>query len=110
MRRPSSLRQGGICTNPDKSVQTIAMPRSGRRSTTGSRLDLDEPLRSEFADYLAAKDDAAVKTVVHRAIRAYMEVDLDKNAGIKERYEELRRARREGHAPNVRLVRPEKSC
>jgi hypothetical protein len=85
------------------------MPRSGRRSTTGSRLDLDEPLRSEFADYLAAKDDAAVKTVVHRALRAYMDADLDANKGLQERYEELRRTRREGAAPNVRLFKPDKA-
>jgi hypothetical protein len=86
------------------------MPRSGRRSTTGSRLDLDEPLKSDFADYLAAKDDASVKTVVHRAIRAYMDADLDKNEGVKERYEELRRARREGRAANLHLIEPEKAC
>jgi hypothetical protein len=87
------------------------MPRSGRRATTGSRLDLDEPLKSEFADYLAAKDDASVKTVVHRALRAYMEADFDANAGIKIRYEELRRLRRNGTAANVRLIKtPDKSC
>jgi hypothetical protein len=111
MRSPLGHRQGTICRNHDKSAQIIPpMPRSGRRSTTGSRLDLDEPLKSEFADYLAAKDDASVKTVVHRAIRAYMDVDLDKNDGLKERYEELQRARREGRPTNVRLVKPEKSC
>lgn len=86
------------------------MARSGRRSTTGSRLDLDQPLRSEFADYLTAKDDASVKTVVHRAIRAYMAEDLDKNAGLRERYAELRRLRREGDAPSVRLIKPERQC
>jgi predicted transcriptional regulator len=86
------------------------MPRSGRRTTTGSRLDLDDPLKGEFADYLAAKDDASQKTVVHRAIRAYIEADLEKNAGLKERYEELRRARRDGHAPNLHLIKPEKTC
>jgi hypothetical protein len=87
------------------------VPRSGRRSTTGSRLDLDEPLRSEFADYLSAKDDAAVKTIVHRAIRAYMNADLDANLGLKERYEELCRLRRNGGSANVRLIKPpEKAC
>jgi hypothetical protein len=87
------------------------MPRSGRRTTTGSRLPLDEPLRSEFADYLVAKDDALVKTVVHRALRAYMQADLDANQGLKERYEELRRVRREGSAPNVKLFKPsENAC
>jgi len=85
------------------------MPRTGRPTTTGSRLNLDEPLRSEFADYLAAKDDASPKTVIHRAIRAYMDADLKANAGIRERYEQLRSARREGRN-GLRVVRPEKTC
>jgi hypothetical protein len=83
------------------------MPRAGRRSTTGSRLDLDEPLRSDFADYLKAKDDAAVKTIVHRAIRAYMEADFARNIGLREDYEEIRRLRLKG---NVWLIKPEKAC
>lgn len=86
------------------------MAKSGRRSTTGSRLDLDEPLKSEFADYLAAKDDASAKTVVHRALRAYMQADLDANQGMKERYAELRRVRREGSGGNVRAIRPDRAC
>jgi hypothetical protein len=87
------------------------MPRSGRRTTTGSRLPLDEPLRSEFADYMVAKGDTLVKAVVHRALRGYMQADLDANQGLKERYEELRRVRREGSTPNVKLFKPpEKAC
>jgi hypothetical protein len=84
------------------------MPRAGRRSTTGSRLDLDEPLRSEFADYLTAKDDAAVKTIVHRAIRAYMNADFNANQGLKERYEELRQLHSKVRPRLVKL--PEKGC
>jgi hypothetical protein len=87
------------------------MSRTGRPPTTGSKLGLDEPLKSEFADYLAAKDDASIKTVVHRAIRAYMKADLDANQGLKERYEGLRRFHRNGGTANVRLIKPpEKAC
>jgi hypothetical protein len=86
------------------------MAQRGRRATTGSRLDLDEPLKSEFADYLSAKDDASVKTIVHRAVRAYMNADLDANAGLKERYEELRRIRRERNGGNVRLIKRDNDC
>ncbi len=87
------------------------MAKGGRRSTSGLRLNLDEPLKSEFADYLSAKDDASQKTVVERAIRAYMQADFDVNQGIKARYEDLRRLRRDGSAGNVRLIKsPEKAC
>jgi hypothetical protein len=86
------------------------MAQRGRRATTGSRLDLDEPLKSEFADYLSAKDDASVKTIVHRAVRAYMNADLDANVGLKERYEELRRLRRERNGGNVRLIKRDDGC
>jgi hypothetical protein len=87
------------------------MAKQGRRTTSGLRLNLDEPLKSEFADYLSAKDDASQKTVVERAIRGYMQADLDQNQGLRARYEELRRLRREGSAGNVRLIKqPEKAC
>ena len=76
----------------------------GRPPTTLVKLGLDEPLRSEFADYLKAKDDALVKTVIHRAIEAYMKADLDANKGLAERYNELRRSRLEGRRNGLRAV------
>jgi len=87
------------------------MAKGGRRSTSGLRLNLDEPLKSEFADYLSAKDDASQKTVVERAIHAYMQADFDVNQGIKARYDELRQLRREGSTANIRMIKaPEKAC
>ena len=73
--------------------------RSARAETSGTA--------ASWRDPLAAKDDASVKTVVHRTIRACMDADLDRNPGLKERYEELRRARREGRVANVRLIKLE---
>lgn len=87
------------------------MAKGGRRSKSGLRLNLDEPLKGEFADYLSAKDDASQKTVVERAIRAYMQADFEENQGIKDRYDELRRLHREGSTANVRMIKaPEKPC
>jgi hypothetical protein len=84
------------------------MARTGRPRTTGSRLDLDEPLRSDFDNFLKAHHAASSKEVVHKAIRAFMEADLAKNAGVREEYEALRRARRERNGVVARLVRPDK--
>ncbi len=40
-----------------------------------------------------------------------MKADLNVNQGLKERYDELRRAHRNGGAANVRLIKPpEKAC
>ena len=88
------------------------MSRTGRPPTTGSKLGLDDPLKSEFADYLAAKDDASIKTVVHRAIRAYMAADLKANPGFQERFDELQQARREARngRNGLRVVKPDKGC
>jgi hypothetical protein len=57
------------------------MARTGRPRSTGSRLDLDEPLATEFADFLAAHHTASVKAVLHKAVRAFIDADLAKNQG-----------------------------
>ena len=84
------------------------MARKGRPTTSGARLDLDEPLKTDLGDFLTAHDDASQRTVVHRAIRAYIENDLARNQGVRERYEEIRRARWEGRAVNLHVIKPEK--
>jgi hypothetical protein len=86
------------------------MARTGRPRSTGSRLDLDEPLASEFADFLAAHHTASVKAVLHKAVRAFIDADLARNQGVREEFEALRRARRERNGANVHLIRSEKTC
>ena len=83
------------------------MARSGRPRSTGSRLGLDPPLRYEFDDFLKAHHLASSKEVIHKAIRAFIEADLAKNAGVREEYEALRRARRQRNGTAPRLVTPE---
>jgi len=87
----------------------VCMSRMGRPPTTLAKLGLDEPLRSEFADYLKAKDDASVKTIVHRAIEAYMKTDLRANPGFEERYAEERKKRLEDRS-GLRVVTTDKAC
>jgi hypothetical protein len=86
------------------------MARTGRPRSTGSRLDLDEPLGTEFADFLAAHHSASVKAVLHKAVRAFIDADLAKNQGVREEFEALRRARRERNGTNVHLIRSDKAC
>lgn len=84
------------------------MARTGRPRSSGSRLDLEEPLASEFADFLAAHHMASGKAVLHKAIRAFIENDLARNVGVREEYEALRRVRRERNGSNIHLV--ENAC
>jgi hypothetical protein len=86
------------------------MARTGRPRSTGSRLDLDEPLASEFADFLAAHHTASVKAVLHKAVRAFIDADLAKNQGVREEFEALRRVRRERNGTNVHLIKSDKAC
>jgi hypothetical protein len=86
------------------------MARTGRPRSSGSRLDLDEPLRSEFDDFLMAHHTASSKDVVHQAIRAFINADLQRNAGVREEYENLQRARRDriGNGNNLRIIKTDK--
>lgn len=86
------------------------MARTGRPRSTGSRLDLDEPLASEYGDFLKAHHTASSKDVLHKAIRAFIDTDLAKNQGVREEYEALRRARRERNGNNVRLIKRDNAC
>jgi hypothetical protein len=86
------------------------MARTGRPRSTGSRLDLDEPLASEFADFLAAHHMASTKVVLHKALRAFIDADLARNQGVREEYEALQRVRRERNGRNMRLIKPDKPC
>ena len=85
------------------------MSRTGRPRSTGSRLDLDEPLAGEYEDFLKAHHTASSKDVLQKAIRAFIEADLANNQGVREEYDTLRRARRERNGNNVRLIKPEKA-
>jgi hypothetical protein len=84
------------------------MGRTGRPRSTGSRLDLDEPLASEYEDFLKAHHNASSKDILHKAIRAFIDADLANNQGVRDEYEALRRARRERNGTNVHLIRSDK--
>jgi hypothetical protein len=86
------------------------MGRTGRPRSSGSRLDLDEPLASQFADFLTAHHLASGKSVLQKAISAFIEDDLAKNQGVREEYEALQQARKERNGKNIHLIKSEKTC
>jgi predicted metalloprotease len=49
--------------------------------------------------------DASQSTVIAAAVSAFINAELAKNEGIRERYEKLGRARREGTATKVHLIK-----
>lgn len=82
----------------------------GERQRDGERVEpgryrLGDPVDGELADFCAAMFDAKQSSVIRAAISAFIKAELDRNEGVRERYEELRRARRERLAPNVRLIK-----
>jgi hypothetical protein len=109
VRRAGSVGQDRF-VQIGRSLYKLAMARSGRPRSTGSRLPLDEPLRTDFDDFLKAHHMASSKEVIQKALRAFIEADLAKNAGVREEYEALRRARRQRNGTIPRLVKPEREC
>jgi hypothetical protein len=77
---------------------------------TGARFNLGDPVDGELVDFCEAMIGAAHTEVIRRAVSAFIQAELSRNPGIRERYEALRRARREGIGGNVRLIKPDKAC
>ena len=48
--------------------------------------------------------------VIRAAVVAFIRTELDRNEGVRERYEALKRARRERNGTMPRLIKPEKQC
>jgi hypothetical protein len=78
--------------------------REEERSEPG-RYRLGDPVDGELSDFCAAMLDAKQSSVIRAAVSAFIKAEIDRNEGVRERYEELRRARREKLAPNVRLIK-----
>lgn len=71
------------------------------------RYRLGDPVDGELADFCAAMLEAKQSAVIRAAVSAFILAELARNEGVRQRYEELRRARREKTAPNVRLITKE---
>jgi len=78
--------------------------------TQPDRYRLGEPSRTELQDFCEAMFGADQSKVIRAAVSAFISAELDRNEGVRERYEELRRARRELVGIVPRLVKSEKGC
>ena len=87
---------------PRVPVSTAEPPNSPR---AGARFRPGEPRDGELAEFCAAMFDASQSTVIAAAVSAFINAELAKNEGIRERYEKLGRARREGTATKVHLIK-----
>jgi hypothetical protein len=74
------------------------------------RYRLGEPSRTELQDFCEAMFGADQSKVIRAAVAAFIRAELDRNEGVRERYEALRRARRERNGAAPRLVKPERAC
>jgi hypothetical protein len=70
------------------------------------RYRLGEPGRTELQDFCEAMFGADQAKVIRAAVAAFIHAELDRNEGVRERYEALRRARRERNGTIPRLVKP----
>ena len=71
------------------------------------RYRLGEPGRTELQDFCEAMLGADQSKVIRAAVAAFIRAELERNEGVRERYEALRRARRERNGTTPRLVKAE---
>jgi hypothetical protein len=91
----------------------LKMSRSAKRESDRKepgRYRLGDPIDGELEDFCKAMLDAKQSVVIRAAVSAFIKAELDRNEGIRQRYEALRRARREKTAPNLHVIKPEKEC
>jgi hypothetical protein len=69
------------------------------------RYRLGEPTRTELQDFCEAMFGADQSKVIRTAVAAFVHAELDRNVGVRERYDALQRARREHNGSIPRLVR-----
>jgi hypothetical protein len=74
------------------------------------RYRLGDPVDGELEDFCKAMFDAKQSVVIRAAVSAFIKEELDRNEGVRERYEALRRARREKTTPNLHIINPGKEC
>ena len=74
------------------------------------RYQLGDPIDDELEDFCKAMLDAKQSAVMRAAVSVFIKAELARNEGVRERYEELRRARRERSAPNLHVIQPGNEC
>jgi hypothetical protein len=68
----------------------------GRKPSTTSRLDLDEPLANDLLDFCEAHRGSPVNRIVRDALRAFIDDRLKAEPELRKRFDESRRKRLAG--------------
>jgi hypothetical protein len=85
----------------------MAQRQGDRERSEPGRYRLGEPIDGELADFCLAMLEAKQSAVIRAAVAAFIKAELSRNEGVRERYEALRRAKREKIAPNLRVLHQE---
>ena len=76
------------------------------RKSTGSRFQLGEPLASDLTDFSEAHYSAPEVEIIRRAVRAFIDAELENDPAGRRRFDEARRTRLAAERPAVALVKP----
>lgn len=90
----------------------MSSPQDGKppKKIEPDRYRLGEPIRTDLADLCEAMFGADQAKIIRAAVAAFIKAELKDNEGVRVRYDEIRRTRRERNGATPRLVRPEKGC
>jgi hypothetical protein len=77
-----------------------------KQRTTGSRLNLGEPLDSDLSDFCVAHFNAPAINIVREAIRELMERRLASEPEMRKRFEEARKTRLKAQRGHIQVVKP----
>ncbi len=75
--------------------------------TTGSRLDLGEPLATELVDFCEAHRGAPAIRIIRDALREFIDNKLAAETELRRRYDQAREKRLAKTSKTMRLVRPD---
>jgi hypothetical protein len=75
-----------------------------RKKSTGSRLNLGEPLSGDLSDFCEAHYGASETEIIRRALREFIDARLENEPTMRRRYEQARKTRLAGK-DNIRLLK-----
>lgn len=78
-----------------------------RKKTTGDRYKLGEPVAGKLSDFCAANFNPPEIEVIRVALDQFIESELERNEGMRERYVAARKKRMDGDG-KVAKIRPVK--
>jgi hypothetical protein len=91
-----------------RQITAMAEPQSKPTKIEPDRYRLGDPGRTDLQDFCEAMLGADQSKVIRAAVAAFILAELDRNEGVRERYEALKRARQGKKGTIAKLVHPGK--